>query len=170
MNSIGDIHVALAVRADKMRAVRARDGGELALRLLALLACFGEPGGQHDGERRAALADLPHRIRNAPRGNRDHHDVRGFRKRAQIGVAPAARDLLVAWIDRKDLPRIALCLEMGDRLSADRGQILRGAEDRDGARIEQAIEVFHAMDSIPVRSGSRPLALSTADAALELKL
>jgi len=119
----------------------ARRRGELRLQALAFLPRFAEPAGEHDRERNSGPPALFDGVRYALCGQRDERYIARLRHRQQIGVAGEAVDLAVFRIDRMDPARIAEIGEQLQRLAADARGVVRSADDREPARMQQARQV-----------------------------
>ena len=138
---VGNVDHALAVGPDDADVELLRDRHELALKGHALSAHFGESRAEYDHVRHALLSALAQHLGNARRVHQDQDQVGRLGHLGKRRVAAQPCDLLVARIDRIELALIAMRLEKPERLAADGIEILGGADDGNGARIEKALEV-----------------------------
>ena len=112
----------------------------------AFLADFAEARGEHERVGNAGAAAFLDHAGHVLRGERDRARRRtACGTAAQVRIAGEAFDLRVLRIDRVDLALVAELGEKPDRLAADARQVVRGADDGDAARIEEAGEVGHVL-------------------------
>ena len=138
----GDVHETKAVRSQHADAGRARLGSKPALRRLALLAHFGEAGGEHDDVLHARRDGVVERGRGA--GGRDgkYGQIDRPAHRLQRGKGAAALDRIGLAVDRIDLAGITLVDQIAHRHGADLARNGRRADDGDGTRRQKGIEVW----------------------------
>lgn len=134
------VQAADAVRADDTEVVLTGEARDLVLQPASLLAHLGEAREEHRVPKAfpGAVLERPER---PGLGDGEQRYVHGGGHVEQAWIAGLAGDLLVAGVDRKDVAAVPVPDEVLQRLAADGGGVLRGADHRDSAGVEQVFEV-----------------------------
>ena len=135
----GVVH-AKTVGAQDPHSARSRDLAHAALPGRALGIRFGEARSEHDGRAHAALGAILDGL-ESPRG-RDRHDGDVNRARHSGDVRPCLDSLhpVATRVDRPDLASESGLLQVAQGPPTDPVRVFGGADDGDGARIEESVQ------------------------------
>ena len=134
-------HDADAVRADQPQEIGSRRVERLLLQFLAALAQLGEARGDDDRGARAALAQLGNETWNGIGGRRDHGQIGCYGKARHVGVDGKTVQRGLVRIDGQDRAGKAGAAKIAQHDASDRIWARRCANQRDGARLENLVEI-----------------------------
>jgi hypothetical protein len=142
-----------AVRSHQPCAALARDRDQLGLARRALVAGLGEAGGDDDAAPDARRGRLPHGRHERRARHRQDGDVGWRRRGGDRGIGAASEHLGPAGVDRQDLAGEAVPQQEVHDAPAELVLAVGGAEDRDRARMQDAVDLHTRMRALVGEQG-----------------
>ena len=131
---------AEAVRAQDAHPALARDPAHPPLACRALRAGLGEARGEHHGRPHPPFGACLDGVEGQAGRDRHDGDVDLAGHLFDGGARLDPLDPIAAWIDRPDRALEPERPEVAQRPAADAGRVVRRADDRDGAGVEESVE------------------------------